>query len=100
MEQVFVGTELKFQVSITASGFDMGTDPFEIVLSCGHTVRTVHKDDLIYDNVEGKYYMVINTADFGSGVLCAKVVAQVPDSDFSDSYRTEVFKTALVMLRQ
>ena len=100
MEQVFVGTELKFQVSITASGFDMGDDPFDIVLSCGRVTKTVHKNELIYDNVEGKYYMVVDTSDFGPGVLCATVVAQVPDTDFDDGYRKEVFKTALIMLKQ
>ena len=99
MDRAFVGTELKFLIEITAEGFDMETDPFEIVLTCGGKSKTVPQDDIVYDENEGKHYLLVDTTDFCSGTLVATVIAQVPDEDFESGYRREVDRAALITLK-
>lgn len=99
MDRAFIGTELKFLVDISSEGFDMNADPYEIVLSCSGRTKKITKDDIIYDEVEDKHYMLVDTADFCPGTLMAKVIAQVPDTDFPDGYRAEVYKTVLLILK-
>ena len=93
----YIGEELKYAVRITASGFSMDGDDFEIVVSCGSRKRTYAKEDLLLD-LQGNYYLAIDTSEFKKGDLYATVYAYVPDDDFPDGKRTEIYKTKLTTL--
>lgn len=94
-EQAYFGTKLKFVVDITASGFSMVDDDFTVTLKRGPTRHVFSKDDLVRD-AEDNFYVCFDSSEFGQGVIDAIVTAYVPDSDFDDGFRTEVFKFKLV----
>lgn len=94
---VFLGTKLKYLVIITAAGFSMVEHNFDIVLSRGPKSKKFEKDELVFDGEN--YFLAFDTSDFGAGDLNATVTAYVPDSDFSDGIRTEVFKTKLTNIK-
>lgn len=94
-EQAFLGTELKFIVDIAASGFSMVDDDFTVTLRRGSTKRTFKKDELVRD-AEDNFYVCFDSAEFGKGVIDAIITAYVPDTDFDDGFRTEVYKFQLI----
>ena len=49
---VWVGTELKFAIDITASGFSMEDDDFKVVLRRGQKEVEYSKSDLVNDEVD------------------------------------------------
>ena len=102
-DKIFQGTEVKYLVEITASGFSMHDDDFNITLRRGNKERTFQKNELIEEMVivEGQekynYYLCFDTAEFGTGVIVCIVRAFVPDTDFPDGLRTEVDKFDLLI---
>lgn len=105
-DSAFIGTEVKYLVDIQADGFDMGRDDFNITLKLGSKSRTFEKADLVDDIVdEGgilkhTYYLVFDSAEFGTGTLVAIVRAYVPDTDYPDNIRTEVDRFELMVIKK
>jgi len=105
MESVYIGTELKFLITIEADNFDMATDNFTVDIVRGLNRQHFEKSDLVdeeYTETEGNvevtkhhYYVCFDTATLGVGVVYAIVTAYVPDTDFEDELRTEVYKVEL-----
>ena len=87
---IYVGTELKYKVTISASGFDQDADDWNVKIIRGKTSRTFDKSECVH-GADG-WYVCFDTAEFGSGSYAAIVTAFVPDGDFPDGYRTEVKK--------
>lgn len=98
IEHVFVGTKLKFAISISSPGFDMTEDDFTVDIRRG--AKTIHfnKEDLVVDEND-QYYVCFDTAELGGGVVEAIITAFVPDDDFSDGIRTEVYKMGLIIIK-
>lgn len=104
-DKSFVGTEMKYKVTITAEGFDMDSDDWEIMVCRGKTCRTFEKADCVHreeqvvtpsgTTTESVWYLCFNTADFGPGNYYAVLTAHVPDADFPDNIRDEVKKLLL-----
>lgn len=94
---VYLGTKLKYLVTIQSSGFSMDRDDFDITLKRGGVSRTFAKSELVSDGED--YYLVFDTTDFGAGALEASVTARVPDEDFPDGIRTEVHKFRLTTIK-
>lgn len=94
---VYLGTKLKYLVTITAAGFSMVEHNFDIVLSKGQKSKKFEKDELVFDGEN--YFLAFDTSDFGVGDLSATVTAYVPDADFSDGIRTEIFKMKLTNIK-
>ena len=92
----YVGTDLKFLISIEASGFSMDEDHYSVVLRCGG--KEVPGDVVEGDNNE--HYLIIDSSQFGSGTLKMIVYAEVPDEDFPDGARTEVAAIDLCELKR
>ena len=88
-DSYYVGTDLKYLISIEASGFSMDDDDYTIVLRCNGREVTVTKDNIV-DGEGGTHYLCVDTTQFGSGMLKMIVYAEVPDDDFADESRTEV----------
>ena len=94
---VWLGTKLKYLIKITAVGFSMLTDDFNIILTRGSKSVTFEKSDLVTDGDD--YYIIFDTAQFGAGELYYKITAYVPDDDFPDGLRPEVFKKRLTTIK-
>lgn len=98
-DKIFVGTELKFKIDIEAEGFSMENDDFNVVIQRRNVKKTFQKSDLVNDG-EGNYYVCFDTAEFGVGTISAVVTAYVPDTDFPDGLRTEVYAMDLVNINK
>jgi len=97
MESFYVGTDLKFKITLTATGFSQADDDYTIHLTCGKEKRVIHKSDILED--DGDYYLVIDTSTFPSGVLRMTVFAEVEDESFDDVIRTETASIDLCQLK-
>lgn len=87
-ESYYIGTDLKFAVSITAEGFSQDTDYWMVDLYCGKTRLTATSDGNgnsegaeIVEN-DGDYYLLVETAKLRPGTIRMVVTAYVPDEDF------------------
>lgn len=97
-QEYYVGTDLKFKIDITADGFDQSEDPFEIKVVCGNRTQTITQDDVVED--DGNYYILIDTSQFGTGLVKLIVTAKVPDKNFESGYRREVTVHELCYIRK
>ena len=95
--KIFVGTDLKFKLDITSPGFSMETDDFEVDLSRGQNTLHFEKEDLVVDD-QDNYYVCFSSSALGAGTVKATITAHVPDEDFEDGIRDEVYKFDLVSL--
>lgn len=91
--KTYVGTEMKYKVTISATGFNINNDDWNIEVFRGKTSRKFTKEECIH-GLDG-WYLCFDTTDFGPGLYYAILTAYVPDSDFPDGYRTEVKKLLL-----
>ena len=95
----YIGSELKYLVEITAGGFNMMDDNFEIEVSVGNKKKIYAKSDLLIDQ-EGNFYLVIDSSEFKSGDMYATTFVYIPDNDFPDGLRTEIEKTKLTRIEK
>lgn len=98
---IWQGSDLKFLVEITAEGFDINRDDYTIVLKRGVKEVIVNKSQII-DNDGDKYLCLEKEtlAELGTGDIYVVTYAEVPDSDFSDAFRTEVDKQLLCTINR
>ena len=99
MEGAFFGTELKFLIEIEAGGFSMVNDDFTVTIKRGTKQKVFAKADLARD-AEDKFYVCFDSAEFGTGMIQAVITAYVPDTDFPDGLRTEVYLIDLVNVKR
>ena len=96
-ERAWVGTGLKFAVTITAEGFDQGEDDWKVVFQCGRNTIELTKADMV---VEGEDFIAtVDTALLGAGTLSATTYAYVPDDDWDGGIRTEIDKQDILYLK-
>lgn len=78
-------TNLKYQVVITADGFDQKTDPWDVVVrNQFHRVSLdINPDDCIRDT-EGNFYFTFVDAPLGK--YYATTTVNIPDDDYEDGY--------------
>lgn len=93
MINVELGTKLKLNIHIapidgmTLDDYDYTTEVYctpsqkqSIVVAKGDTIR-----------VDAENYIVrVDTNAIGVGIIVCRIIAQIPDGDFDDGYRTEV----------
>ena len=96
----YVGSDLKFLVEPSATGFDKEEDDWEVIISRGSGKELVfNKEDLAKDG-EGNFYVCFSTEGLGSGQYMITVIAHVPDNDFEDGFREEVENLALINIKK
>lgn len=84
----YIGEDLKFEVNLTATGFDMNRDNYKIDFYCGNKTLHFTKSDI---KTHGdKFYLPVPTANLTPGLMRMVITAYVPDSDFADGTRTEI----------
>lgn len=102
---VFVGTELKLNISIEPMGsVTMDDYNFTVELICGSFKKT----NLTIEKAQAKrvdsnnYIVCFDTSDIGTGRLKCRVTAYLPDDDFTDKKRTEVveIETGIEIIKQ
>ena len=98
----FQYSDLKFLITINSEGFDIDRDDYRIVLKKGS--KDYVKIDKSAIAVDGSnHYLCVTKeqlASLGTGDVYMVVYAEVPDSDFEDSMRSEVFKMLLCQIER
>ncbi len=97
----YVGTKLKYKVEITAEGFSMDRDEFEVEIRRGKQSVVIKKQDMLIHEPESgdmEYYIVVDTEALGSGKYEVITRAYVPDDDFEEGVRPEIDKQTLIVV--
>ena len=100
-ERAWVGTGLKFAVTITAEGFDQEEDDWKVVFQCGRNTLELTKADMsISDDGEKLTFIAnVDTSLLGAGTLSVTTYAYVPDTDWDSGYRVEVDKQDILDIK-
>ena len=96
-EWYYKGTDLKYQVTLSATGFSQVTDEYDLDFYCGGSHKHFDQDDLVH-NIQGQYFLLIPTSDVNTGSMRLVITLHVPDEDFQSGTRDEVTVTELGML--
>ena len=100
-ESVYKGTDLKFNVSIQSEGFSQKDDDWFLVLMKGRNeIQRFNKEDIIDTGIENEFILCVETADLAAGDYDIVVHALVPDNDFPDGIRDEVYKERLMTVKK
>ena len=90
-DKLFVGTELKMVVNLECEGFSMDTDPWKVTVRRGSSKEVVCErgTNTVFDGEN--WICLVDTSILGAGIY--KVIGEidVPDPDFADGYRHEVY---------
>lgn len=99
-ERYYVGSELKFALTITCEGFEQDTDPWTATIKTqmGKSIVCSKTENSIVDG-QGQWYLLVDTAQLGSGLCSIVVEIDVPDNDFEDGYRHEVYAEQLMTIK-
>jgi hypothetical protein len=96
-DKIYLGTELKLNINIEPiGGLSMADYRWEIDVYCNPNNKvTITSEDAInrinaYMVDRDNYILKVDTEKIGVGMVKCKVVAELPDENFSDNYRTEV----------
>lgn len=101
-ERAWVGTGLKFAITITAEGFSQENDDWKVVFQCGRNTLELTKADMsISEDNQGNLTFIANvdTSLLGAGVLSVITYAYVPDEDWDSGYRVEVDKQDILNIK-
>ena len=97
-ERAWVGTGLKFAVTITAEGFSMEEDDFTVEFRCGRKKLEFSKEDMSIGE-DGAFIANVDTSLLGAGTLSVVTTAYVPDEDWDGGIRTEIDKQDILYLK-
>ena len=116
MANIIRGTEKKFAINLTAPGFSMDDDDFEIEVATPSERIKGYKnpepgastDVIIFKETdgdsssssseaeEGTWYCIVNTGAFKkTGEMTVIATAHIPDANANDGIRDEIVKTGL-----
>ena len=111
---IYKGTEVKFGVNLTAPGFNMDADDFEISIVSGHTSINGAKDNpdtaskirIFRESSDSSssgdsgsnWYAIAETDTLDTGHLKVIAKAYIPDANAADGVRTEVAVAELGIL--
>ena len=89
-EEYFVGTELKMLANLKCEGFSMETDPWKVTVKRGSKEIVCTRGENTVFNGEN-WFCKIDTGLLGSGIYKVIGEVDVPDPDFENGYRHEVY---------
>lgn len=90
MDNWYIGTDLKFLIEMTSSGFDMDDDNWTILVkSANKIVQEIPKSECLRED-DGSWYVHINADVLKKGDLVLVAHIYVPDPNFNDGYRDEI----------
>lgn len=91
MKTNYLGEEIKIQVrakpidGMTLADYEWTA----YIWTSSYRVVEVHKSDCIPMD-DGSYVIILDTSKVGVGALKLKIVAEFPDGDFEDGYKTTI----------
>ena len=87
----YLGSEKKLAITITCKGFSMDTDPWKVTVinGCNQIVCTRTQNAAM--DSDNQWYLLIDTKKLGVGKPKAIIEIDVPDIDFDDELRHEVY---------
>lgn len=94
----YVGTDLKFLLTIEAPGFNQDEDDYEIRLESDDAQVVIPKSEIV-DGEDG-HYLCVDSTRLGTGLVRMIVMAKVSDSDFKKGYRREVLVRDLCYIKK
>lgn len=97
-ERAWVGTGLKFAITITAEGFDQAEDDWKVVFQCGRKSLELTKADMSIGEDE-TFIANVDTSLLGAGTVSVITYAYVPDEDWEGGIRTEVDKQDILYIK-
>lgn len=91
MNKYYLGSEKKLAITINCQGFSMDTDPWQVTITNGskQIVCTRTQNSAVDGN--NQWYLLIDTTKLGVGKPKAVIEIEVPDTDFEDEYRHEIY---------
>lgn len=91
MNKYYLGSEKKLAITINCQGFNMDTDPWQVTITNGskQIVCTRTQNSAVDGN--NQWYLLIDTTKLGVGKPKAVIEIEVPDTDFEDEYRHEIY---------
>lgn len=99
-ESIYTGTDLKILIEMSAPGFSMEDDNWEVIFKSGSRVlKTCPKSECISDD-DGKYYALVRATEIRQGKLDIVFHALVPDGDWDDGIRNETDRQALTTVKK
>lgn len=87
-EIYYLGSDLKFEIEINASGFDQNRDNYDIDIYCKDKKISFTQDDIKTHG--SRHYLPVNTDLLRAGPMKIVVTAKVPDGDFETHIRREI----------
>lgn len=91
MSNVELGTELKLNIHIAPlDGMTLDDYDYTTEVYCTPNQRIVVKKSGTIRVDDENYIVRVDTNVIGVGRLVCRIIAQIPDGDFADGYRTEV----------
>lgn len=87
-DRYYLGSDLKFKIEITASGFDQSTDNYTVDLYCGNKKISYKKEDIVEQ--DSNYYLLVDTSLLKPGTMKLVITAFVPDDTFDSGVRKEI----------
>lgn len=90
-----VGTQLKINLQLKGLGsYRMSDIDFtcDFYINPG-TVVSIPKSEMVKAD-DDNYIALLDTTTLGSGIIQAKITAQIPDDDFPEGFRREIAKTS------
>lgn len=92
------GEKVKFQITITQQGFNMNENNFRVKLTYGMLSQSIviTKEQMISNDLDEWFFMFDTTGMVGRVV--SECSFDVPDSDYSDGFRTEVDRQCILVV--
>lgn len=87
----YLGTEKKLAITISCQGFDMDRDPWKVTIVNGNNKIICTRTQNATKDIHDQWYLLIDTTQLGVGKPRAIIEIDVPDFDFDDEYRHEVY---------
>ena len=83
----YYGSDLKFQIAVSATGFSQDCDNYDIDIYSGDKHLSFNQDNVI--SSDGKFYLPLPSSELRPGQLRMVITAYVPDTDFEGGVRKE-----------
>lgn len=91
----YLGSEKKLAITINCRGFNMNTDPWQVTVVNGSKQIVCTRTQNSAVDGDNQWYLLIDTKKLGIGKPKAIIEIDVPDIDFDDEYRHEVYSYPL-----
>ena len=92
----YVGSTLKFALTIERKGFNMDWNKWTVTVSRGDKTMVCDRDNNSVTDKDGQWYFLIDTGYLGVGTYKIKIEIEVPDEDYASGISREVYGQNLI----